>query len=376
MSRHRFDSLLKHASFSACLRFGLILSLLLSLGIPYAAQATPPHAVVFMYHRFGEAEFPSTNITLAQFEAQLDYLETEGYRIWPLTRIVRSLRSGASIPERVVAITIDDAYLSVYEQAFPRLQRRGWPFTVFVSTDVVDQGLADYMNWEQMREMRRAGVDFANHSSSHAHLWRRQPDESREAWMRRVSRDIQQAQARLQEELGEDANSTPALFAYPYGEFNLSLLDLVQELGYIGLGQHSGALGTTSDMRALPRYPMAEAFADMEAFGRKAASLPLPVSRVRPADPVVAGRNPPILELTLQAGGYVADRLDCYASGQGRIDVRRVGTQVPRFEIQAQSPLPAGRARYNCTAPDAGGERWYWYSHPWIIPSAVAAPGD
>ena len=64
----------------------------LSAAVPSAdsAEQVPPHAVVFMYHRFGEAEYPSTNITLTQFEDQLDYLETEGFRIWPLARIVSS----------------------------------------------------------------------------------------------------------------------------------------------------------------------------------------------------------------------------------------------------------------------------------------------
>ena len=363
--------------FSAAACLCLMLLGWLPLPVTHAvASEVPPHAVVFMYHRFGEADYPATNITLAQFEAQLEYLEAEDFRVWPLARIVRALQAGAHMPDRVVAITVDDAYRSVYEEAFPRLRRRGWPFTVFVSTAAVDQGLPDYMSWEQMREMQRGGAAFANHSHSHDPLWQRRPREGRPAWRRRVTQDIEQARSRLRQELGEGVNRDPALFAYPYGEFDAALAGLVRQLGYIGLGQHSGAIGTGSDMSTLPRYPMAEAFADMEAFARKAHSLPLPVSRVSPDDPVVSGQNPPVLELTLQAGAYVAGRLACYASQQGRIEVRRLESEAVRLRVQALRPLPAGRARYNCTAPHAAGGRWYWYSHPWIIQPAAAHPAD
>ncbi|RRQ21022.1 polysaccharide deacetylase family protein [Thiohalobacter thiocyanaticus] len=341
---------------------------------PVSARETPAHAVALMYHRFGEAAHPATSITLAQFEAQLAYLADEGFRVWPLTRILRRLREGGEMPDRVVAITIDDAYRSVYEQAFPRLRERGWPFTVFVSTDAVDERLPDYMSWEQLREMQRAGVEFANHSTSHGHLWLREAGEERSAWAQRVRRDIERAQTRLQQELGTDTNTAPALFAYPYGEFDARLAALVRELGYVGIGQHSGAVGAMSDYTALPRYPMAEAFADREAFARKALSLPLPVSEAQPGDPLVREQNPPVLELTLAPGGYVADGFDCYASGQGRAEVQRLEDRPPRYRVRAREPLPMGRARYNCTAPAAGSGRWYWYSQPWIIAPGVIDP--
>lgn len=353
-----------------------VLAQLVSVPGVHAAEDVPPHAVAFMYHRFGESAYPATSITPAQFEAQLEYLETGDFRVWPLARILRRLREGGEMPDRVVAITIDDASRSVYEQAFPRLRERGWPFTVFVSTEAVDQGLPDYMSWEQLREMQRAGAEFANHSASHEYLWRREQGEGRADWVQRVRQDIEKAQTRLQQELGADTNTDPALFAYPYGEFDARLAGLVRELGYVGIGQHSGPMGATGDFTALPRYPMAEAYAEMEAFARKALSLPFPVRQVQPGDPLVTSLNPPVLELTLAPGGYLAEGFDCYASGQGRADVQRLEERPTRYRIRARAPLPAGRARYNCTAPAAGGGRWYWYSRPWIIaPDAVDPDG-
>ena len=115
-------------------------------------------AVVFMYHRFGEARHPSTNVTMEQFAQHLDFLERENFEVWPLPRIVRWLDEGRAVPDKVAAITIDDAYASVHARAFPLLKERGMPFTVFVSTDAVDRGLGDFMSWEQLRELKAAGA--------------------------------------------------------------------------------------------------------------------------------------------------------------------------------------------------------------------------
>lgn len=340
--------------------------LLIVLSWPAFSLAVPSHAVVFMYHRFGDDRFPSTNVKLEQFESHLEYLAGNDYRIWPLDRIMEYLQCGKSLPDKVVAITIDDAYLTVYEEAFPRLKKRGWPYTVFVSSDPVDQGLADYMSWPQMREMQEAGAAFANHSASHDHLVVRRPDESEKRWRARVREDIEKGQRRLREEL-EPGTNEAKLFAYPFGEYDQALADLLEQMEYVAFGQHSGAVGVHGDRRRLPRYPVNEAYAALDEFARKAASLPLPVVEAEPDEPLVDD-NPPRLILTLDEGAYAADQLACYAGGQGRLRVESLDDKPRRFLVQAQAAFAAGRARYNCTAPAHGGGRWYWYSHPWLIP--------
>lgn len=336
----------------------LVLLLLLLAG---SAQA----AVVFMYHRFGESRYPSTSVRLEQFEAHLQHLEAGGYQVWPLERIARVLQQGGALPDRVVAITIDDAYASIYHEAWPRLRARGLPFTVFVATDPVDQGIPGYMTWEQMREMAGAGVHFANHSRSHGKLHRRQAGESGAAWAARVRADIEHAEARLRAELGAAVPEAPAVFAYPYGEYNAALAALVAEQGYIAFGQHSGAVGAGSDLYTLPRFPMAEAYADLDEFRQKAATLPLPLLQREPLEPVLGSNNPPRLSATLGEVDADPRRLACFASGQGALQVQWLDQH--RFTVQAGKAYPPGRARYNCTLPARAAGRFYWYSQPWII---------
>jgi poly-beta-1,6-N-acetyl-D-glucosamine N-deacetylase len=335
--------------------------LLLLLSLPaFAAE----HAVILMYHHFGDDTPPSTSVTLAQFDAQLDYLADNGYRVWPLEQIVAQLRERKPLPDKVVAITVDDAYTSAYHEAWPRLRARGWPFTVFVATDPVDQGLHAMMSWQQMREMAAAGVSFANHSRAHEHLVRHRAGEDEAQWHARVRADLLYAQERLQAELGR----APPLFAYPYGEYDSALRALVGELGYSAFGQQSGPVSNYADPLALPRYPMAVAFAALDEVRDKLQSLPLPVLHVEPDDPVLApDETRPVLTLTLHPGGYDPDTLGCYVSGQGRVTPRWLDADRTRFTVQAERPLAVGRSRYNCTAQSSSGAGWLWYSQPWIL---------
>jgi len=323
--------------------------------------AVNQNAVVFMYHHFGESDLPSTNVRLDQFKLHLALLEQDHYQIWPLEKIVTNLRNNQPLPDKTIAITVDDAYRSVYTQAYPLLRARGWPFMVFVSTDVIDQGLPAYMSWEQMREMQQHHVSFANHSASHDFLIRMQKGESPQDWGQRVTNDIKRAQTRIEKELGH----APMLFAYPYGEYNTALANIISKLGYTGFGQQSGATGPYSDLRILPRYPMAVAFADIGEFKTKAASLALPVTHVEPWDPQLHQDLQPLMEVSLAASDARLDQLACYVSGQGSVDVKW-RDKGQRFTIRANQPLPVGRSRYNCTAPSTQAGRYYWFSHLWI----------
>lgn len=341
------------------------LGLLLLMTAQIAVATPPSHAVVFIYHRFGDPRYPSTNVRLDQFDAQLDWLAENGYQVWSLPKIVSRLEQGKPIPDHVVAITVDDAYQSVYDKAWPRMRARGWPLTVFVSTGAVDAHLPDFMSWDEMREMARSGVTFGNHSVDHAHLAFHRPGESDMQWADRVRRDILDAQTRLQRELGPDTNTSPRLFAYPYGEYDSVLAQMVTGLGYTAFGQESGALAEPLDPRALPRYPVNEHYGDLATFALKAASLPMPVKTVTPWNPLVQDTNPPRMEVTLEAGKVPPERLHCYLNGPAT-PVVWLDEARTRFAVQGSEPMSAGRARYNCTARVAG--RYYWYSHMWLLP--------
>ena len=324
--------------------FFILFSSLLPSSMALAKQ-DGAQAVVFMYHRFGESRYPSTNITLSQFEEQLEFFEKNNFSVLPLVEIVEALKQNKVLPEKSIAITIDDAYLSVYKEAYPRLKAKGYPFTVFVATGVVDQSIPAYMDWPQMEEMQQHGATFANHSQNHDYLVRKKTGESQEAWKKRMVDDINGAQKRLEEKLG----SAPALYAYPYGEYNLELMGIIKNLGYAAFGQHSGGISSSNNRAALPRFPVAEAYAEMSAFRTKAFSLAMPVLKQKPVEPMTSDTRPQ-LTITLAPSTANLEQLACYFGSQ-KMKVQWL-EPGKRFKIQADSDLPTGRSRYNCTAPD------------------------
>ena len=316
--------------------------------------------VSLIYHRFGENNIPSTNIRLEQFRAHLDYLEEGGFEAISLQQAYDFLTDGTQLPDKAVLITIDDAYLSVYTEAYPLLQEFDFPFLVFVATDPVDQKLDGYMSWEQMREMQANGVSFANHSASHESLLRRLEGERKNEWLQRIEADIDKSMARLNDEL----EPFPGVFAYPYGEFDIQTGNLLRKKGYIAFGQQSGAVGSLSDQRWLPRFPINENYGEINDFRTKVSSLPLPVISVTPEDHFTNNRQPRLEIELAQAGGRI-EELACYVSGQGQVPVEWE-VSGRKFHVSPNERLPEGRSRVNCTAPTNSG-RFLWFSHHWVI---------
>ncbi|MEN8304429.1 MAG: polysaccharide deacetylase family protein [Campylobacterota bacterium] len=317
-------------------------------------------AVIFMYHRFGDDRYPSTNITIEQFEKHLEYIEKNSFNVWPLSKIVRYIIEGKKLPKKTVALTIDDAYISTYTEAYPRLKKRSFPFTIFVSTNAVDGSSKNYMNWSELREMSMNGAEFANHSLTHDYLLSEKPESSKQ-WRSRIKSEIQGAQRRLHEELGDKTNENPKLFSYPFGEYDKNVIKLLKELDYVGITQTSGVFSSDTDLRTLPRFAMAEAYGNIEDFILKINTLPLPVKSLSPTEPIVRSNNPPLLELKLQRA---IDNLQCYISSGEKIEIEWISKT--ELKMQAKNPLKAPRDRYTCTAPAKEG-RWYWHSNLWII---------
>lgn len=333
---------------------------LLALSFPATA------VVVLQYHHVSDDTPAATSVSPSLFAEHMAHIKEAGYQVLRLEDLVAMLRAGETLPDRAVAITFDDAYESIYTEAFPILKDYGWPFTVFLNTQPLEQRLNQFLTWEQVREMAEAGASIANHSYSHPHMIRRLERESEEQWRERMRDEILRTEKTIAEKTGQELK----IFAYPYGEYDQASKALLAELGFAAFGQHSGPIGSDSDLLALPRFAFGGPYGSLSDFKTKAATVPMPLREAR----VIGGGRileetllpedveRPQLVMILEDEG-VARRMQCFASGQGAIPLKVEGNRVT---AQAEKPLPVGRSRYNCTAMSRETGRFHWYTQPFI----------
>jgi len=344
---------------------GLCLAALLWVSV-LPARTEVDHAVILIYHHVSTETPASTSVSPDQFERHLDYIESAGYRVWPLSRVLAAIYDDAeALPEDVVAITFDDAYESVFSEARPRLDSRGLPYSVFVNTDAIDAGHSPYMTWDQLRRLSDEGVELGNHSATHGHLAAPESEESQADWRHRVAEDIGKAHDRITREIGR----APEAFAYPYGEDSPELAEIVGERYRWGLAQRSGPIGPLTDPLSMPRFPMATGFASMDRLELALRSRPLPVVQVRTrADGRKGGLER--IRLILEEGGYRSGQIGCFSGSGQSLSIERERADPLVISIDVEGVGRPGRNKVNCTAPASDGSGdFFWYAYQWKVAS-------
>ena len=350
--------------------YSLVMSFITPLMLILAANAS--HALVIMqYHHISDETPASTSTSPELFAQHMQYVEEQGFEVLSLSAVRSHIESGIEFPVNSVLITFDDAYESIYQQAFPILKEKGWPFTIFISTEAINVKAFGMLSWQQLNEMAESGASLANHTVSHPHLVRKQKNETDQQWLQRITNEIEIAESEIKKHTGQNHK----MVAYPYGEFNAEVLSLLKQKGYYAMGQHSGA-ASIKDKYAMPRFPLSNAFGQLESLPTKMNSLPLEYKNLQVLSdqrkPMQDGILPslttrPIVQLELN-NQKQAKAIQCYVSGQGLADKLFITPTL--IEFRAPRNLSAGRNRYNCTASSGIKGKFFWLSVPFISKTA------
>lgn len=338
-----------------------LLSLILMSQILPASELTlQHHGVILQYHHVSTDTPASTSVSPEQFTEHMQYL-AEHHNVISLQDMLYKLSRHQALPDNAVAITFDDGFTNILENAHPILQRHGFNYTVFINPALIGNE-SQQLSWQQVKQMQKDGVWFANHTNHHQHLLSR-GNMSKAQWLANLKQEILSAEEKLQKELGYSLR----YLAYPYGEYNSDLQALVKELGFIGLGQQSGAVAPYSDMTALPRFPAAGVYANLKTLKVKLSSLAMP-SLYDPLNPELALDNlQPTWTTKIDTSDIRPTQLACYFQAK---KLEPVWEMQDVFSLTVPTPLSAGRARVNCTAPSKQDpSRYYWHSQPFFVPT-------
>lgn len=310
--------------------------------------------VIFVYHRFGNNTYPATNISLEDFNMHLSYLKNNNFMVLTFSEAVNYINnSKIKYKEKAACITVDDGYKTFKYNAIPILNKFGFKATLFINSESVGGG--SYMDWDELKEVYEQGIEIGNHSHSHAYFLNK-PKEQRIDFFKD---DIQKCQEEIYKHLG----FYPDLFAYPYGEFDLNMKEILKELGFKAAAAQNSGVMYIHDNYSIPRFPMAGPYVKIESFVEKANMKALRIKSKKPKSFLVKGNNPPKIIIEFDSTGADLSRHSCFTSGECLTTLH--GNSMT---IQAKKELKRRRTLYTITAPSTKGKDWYWYSHLWIQP--------
>jgi peptidoglycan/xylan/chitin deacetylase (PgdA/CDA1 family) len=209
--------------------------------------------LVLCYHAVSPTWTADISLTPEALEAQLTMLVRAGWR-------------GATFHEavtrptwrRTLAVTFDDAFLSVLDHAYPILSKLGLPATVFAPTAFIsdERGRLEWpgidmwaetssaseldgMSWQDLRFLAGHGWEIGSHTRTHPHLT--QLDD--EALRRELETSRQECSAQL---------GTPChTLAYPYGDVDPRVADAAAAAGYAA----AAALSSSLRRNGVHRWP-------------------------------------------------------------------------------------------------------------------------
>lgn len=186
---------------------------------------------VLTYHDIKEPSRSQMQVTPKEFEEQMSYLHANGNRVISLESLFDFINLRQGVPDKAVVITFDDGWRAVYTTAYPILKKYGFPATIFIYTDFISPGNKMALTWDMMREMSAGGIDIQVHSKTHEQdiPWKRDA-ETEQDYMKRLDNELLFPKKLAEQQIGKRIK----YIAYPYGQFNDTLIQSARKAGYEG----------------------------------------------------------------------------------------------------------------------------------------------
>ena len=298
-----------------------------------------------MYHRFDENRYPSTNIQMNVFKQQIKIIRNLKYSFYDPKNLEKNFNTTKK--EKKILITIDDAFSSFYEIAWPYLKAEKIPFILFVSTQTV--GRNGYMTWNQIKELEKeTTVYIGNHSHSHHYL----VDLKNKDFIN----DIDTATKIFNTKLGYN----PIFFSYPFGEYSSLIKKYISRNFRFSFGQHSGVIDNNKDRYELPRFPINEKYGDLKRFMFLINLYPLQYKVLYPNEKYLTNNNnPPKFLVEFFEEQKNISNINCFADEGDGWEKSNISFIQNTIKLNFRDKFNFRRGRINCSLNDNGIWRWF-----------------
>ena len=222
------------------IKFAIALAYFISL--PFTRRKT--RRVIIFYHGINE-----TDVT--DFTKQMAYVARKCCVVKP-SRIKDAHVNGAKV---LLAITFDDAFVSVRENALPVLRKYGLQAGLFVPTGYLGRR-PDWampydcpdrddivMSEQQIKELDDDGFEVLSHTISHSALTKVDDD--------RLQEELLDSQRELQRMVGHEILG----ISYPYGEYDARVCNAAKRAGYkFGFTVEPQVVNYSTDNMSIGRF--------------------------------------------------------------------------------------------------------------------------
>ena len=298
-----------------------------------------------MYHRFDENKYPSTNIQMNVFRQQIKVIKDLKYNFYNPGDLEKNFHKVKI--EKKILITIDDAFSSFYEVAWPYFKKEKIPFILFVSTESV--GRNGYMSWKQIKELEIENtVYIGNHSHTHSYLVNLKNED--------FISDIDTSSSIFKERLGYN----PIFFSYPFGEYSALIKKYISKNFKFSFGQHSGVIDINKDRHELPRFPINQKYGNLERFKFLVNLNPLQFKVLYPLDKYLTNNNnPPKFLVEFFDEQKNINNINCFSDEGNSWEKSNISFIKKTLKLNFREKFNFRRGRVNCSLNDNGVWRWF-----------------
>lgn len=182
---------------------------------------------ILLYHKIGNSKVIPTrenklslkySVDADTFDAQMKFLKDEGYTTLTTKELIEDEQSH-NLPVKPIVITFDDGWKNQYENALPVLLKYNMHATFYIYTGVIGSSL--YMSWDDLHNLVNLNMEIGDHTKSHVRLTKINPNN--------LDEEIVKSKSILEKNL----HVTVSDFAFPYGDYNKKIIEVVKNAGYI-----------------------------------------------------------------------------------------------------------------------------------------------
>ena len=202
---------------------------------------------ILEYHVIGAPPatepYPGLFVSLADFAAQMRWLERNGYTAVTLDQVAAFWRGQGRLPAKPVVLSFDDGYRSDWVDAAPILQRIGWPGVLNLCVNAV--GPHRDLPVGLVHGLVRAGWEVDDHTLTHPDLTTLDAAG--------LHREIVVSRAVIRRLTDEPVS----FFCYPAGKYDAQVIAVVRAAGFLGATTENAGPATPSAAFTLPRVRVA-----------------------------------------------------------------------------------------------------------------------